>query len=253
MAESEKRFARLRLYNVVMGAFHLAQGIAIVALSQPYAVQVTASWLNRRPGPAVYGDPQPYFQFDLGMAVALFLFFSAAAHFIIAGPAYAKYVDGLKKNRNYFRWMEYAFSSSLMVVLIASLVAITDIAALIAIFGVNMSMILFGWLQEKYEEPGKPDWTPFIFGCVAGIFPWLAIADYLWGPGASDMTPTFVYWIFVSMFVFFNSFAINQVLQYKQVGKWRDYLFGEAAYVFLSLSAKSLLAWLVFANVLIPQ
>lgn len=253
MATGEARFKRLRFYNAVMGLFHLLQGAAIVALSEPYAVQVTASWLNRRPGPGVYGDPQPYFRFDLGMAVALFLFFSAAAHFIIAGPAFATYVDGLKKNRNYFRWVEYAFSSSLMVVLIASIVSITDIAALIGIFGANASMILFGWLMEKYEQPGRPDWTAFIFGCVAGIFPWLAIADYLWGPGASDMTPSFVYWIFVSMFVFFNSFAVNQVLQYKQVGKWKDYLFGESSYVFLSLAAKSLLAWLVFANVLIPQ
>lgn len=253
MDAGDKRFKRLRVYNVVMGFFHLLQGAAIVALSEPYAVQVTASWLNRRPGPGVFSDPQPYFQFDLGTWVAVFLFLSAAAHFIIAGPAYARYVEGLKQNHNYFRWVEYALSSSLMVVLIASLVSITDIAALIAIFGANASMILFGWLMEKYEQPGKPDWTAFIFGCIAGIFPWLAIADYLWGPGASDMTPTFVYWIFVSMFVFFNSFAINQVLQYRQVGKWRDYLFGEAAYVFLSLSAKSLLAWLVFANVLIPQ
>ncbi len=253
MAKDEKRFKRLRIYNLVMGFFHLLQGVAIVALAEPYAVQVTASWLDQRPGPGVYADPQPYFRFDLGIGVALFLFFSAAAHFVIAGPAYAKYVDGLKRNRNYYRWIEYAFSSSLMVVLIASLVSITDIAALIAIFGVNTSMILFGWLMEKYEDPGTPDWTAFIFGCIAGIFPWLAIADYLWGPGASDMTPAFVYWIFVSMFVFFNSFAINQVLQYRQVGKWRDYLFGEASYVFLSLSAKSLLAWLVFANVLIPQ
>lgn len=155
-------------------------------------------------------------------------------------------------NRNYFRWAEYAFSSSLMVVLIASLVSITDIAALIGIFGANMSMILFGWLMEKYERPGKPDWTAFVFGCVAGLFPWIAIADYLWGPGESDMTPSFVYLIFVSMFVFFNSFAVNQVLQYKQVGKWGDYLFGEASYVLLSLAAKSVLAWLVFANVLIP-
>jgi hypothetical protein len=54
------------------------------------------------------------------------------------------------------------------------------------------------------------------------------------------------------MFLFFNSFAINMVLQYKQVGKWRDYLFGETTYVALSLVSKSLLAWLVFANVLIP-
>lgn len=253
MVADEKGFKRLRVYNLVMGLFHLLQGAAIVALSKPYAVQVTASWLNRRPGPGVYSDPQPYFQFDLGLWVAVFLFFSAAAHFIIAGPAYARYVEGLRQNRNYFRWMEYALSSSLMVVLIASLVSITDIAALVGIFGANMSMILFGWLMEKYEQPGKPDWTAFIFGCVAGIFPWIAIADYLWGPGASDMTPSFVYGIFVSMFLFFNSFALNQVLQYKQVGKWKDYLFGEAGYVFLSLAAKSLLAWLVFANVLIPQ
>jgi len=240
MADQEPRFKRLRIYNIVMGLFHLLQGAAIVALAEPYAVQVTASWLNDRPGPGVFSNPQPYFKFDLGMGVALFLFFSAAAHFIIAGPAFKGYVDGLKKNRNYYRWIEYAFSSSLMVVLIASLVSITDIAALIAIFGANASMILFGWLMEKYEQPGKPDWTAFIFGCIAGVFPWLAIADYLWGPGASDLTPSFVYWIFVTMFIFFNSFALNQVLQYKQVGKWRDYLFGEAAYVFLSLTAKSL-------------
>lgn len=253
MAENEMRFRRLRFYNLVMGFFHLAQGAAIVALSESYKIPVTAQWLNTRPGPGVFSQPQLYFTFELGYAVALFLFFSAAAHFIIAGPAYKGYVAGLKRNRNYYRWIEYSFSASLMVVLISALVGISDVAALVAIFGVNAMMILFGLLMEKYEQPGKPDWTAFIFGCIAGAVPWIVIADYLWGPGASDLTPTFVYWIFVSMFLFFNSFAVNQVLQYKRVGKWKDYLFGEAAYVFLSLTAKSLLAWLVFANVLVPQ
>ncbi len=253
MTDIEPRFRRLRLYNVVMGFFHLVQGTVLLALAEPYAVPVTAQWMNTRPGPGIFSQPQLYFEYDLGYAVVLFLFISATAHFVIAIPAFKGYIAGLKQNRNYYRWIEYAFSSSLMVVLISSLVGITDIAALIAIFGVNAMMILFGLLMEKYEEPGKPDWTPFVFGCIAGVFPWLAIADYLWGPGASDLTPTFVYWIFASMFLFFNSFAVNQVLQYKQVGKWKDYLFGEAVYVFLSLTAKSLLAWLVFANVLIPQ
>jgi len=40
-------------------------------------------------------------------------------------------------------------------------------------------------------------------------------------------------------------------LQYKQVWRWRDYLFGEKVYIILSLTAKALLAWQVFANVLI--
>jgi hypothetical protein len=253
MPENESRFTRLRIYNVVMGFFHLAQGVAIVALSEPYAVPVTASWMNQRPGPGVYSEPQLYFTYELGYGVALFLFLSALAHFIIAGPAFKQYVAGLKQSRNYYRWIEYSISSSVMIVLISSLVGITDIAALTAIFGVNAMMILFGLLTEKYEQPGNPNWTSFIFGCLAGIVPWIAISDYLWGPGASDMTPNFVYVIFGTMFVLFNSFAINMILQYKQVGKWRNYLFGESAYVFLSLTAKSLLAWLVFANVLIPQ
>jgi hypothetical protein len=251
-AEVESRFKRLRLYNIVMGFFHVAQGAAIVALSQSYAVPVTAQWMNTRPGSGIFSPAQPYFEYQLGPAVALFLFFSAAAHFLIAGPLFAKYVAGLKENRNYYRWIEYSLSSSLMVVLIAGLVGITDIAALVSIFGVNAMMVLFGLLMEKYEQPGNPNWLSFIFGSIAGIVPWIAIADYLWGPGASDLTPSFVYVIFVFMFLFFNSFAINMVLQYKQVGKWRDYLFGETTYVALSLVSKSLLAWLVFANVLIP-
>lgn len=66
------------------------------------------------------------------------------------------------------------------------------------------------------------------------------------------LTPTFVYWISVSIFVFFSCFALNMVLQYKQVGKWRDYLYGERAYIILSLVAKSLLAWQVFGGTLRP-
>jgi hypothetical protein len=59
--------------------------------------------------------------------------------------------------------------------------------------------------------------------------------------------------IYVSLFVFFNVFAVNMVLQYKQIGRWRDYVFGEKAYIVLSLVAKSLLAWQVFFGTLQPS
>jgi hypothetical protein len=112
-------------------------------------------------------------------------------------------------------------------------------------------MILFGALQEKYEKPGHRGWLPFWFGSFAGIIPWIAVVIYVIAPGVSASPPGFVYGIIVSLFVFFNCFAVNMVLQYKQVGKWRDYLFGEKVYIILSLTAKSLLAWQVFANVLV--
>jgi hypothetical protein len=70
--------------------------------------------------------------------------------------------------------------------------------------------ILFGWLQEQYEQPGEA-WLPFVFGCIAGIVPWLAIGVYLLAPESTSggEPPGFVYAIFVSLFVFFNVFALK--------------------------------------------
>ena len=69
--------------------------------------------------------------------------------------------------------------------------------------------------------------------------------------GGGSGVPTFVYGIFVSLFLFFNCFALNQWLQYRGRGRWADYLFGERVYIWLSISAKSVLAWQVFANTLV--
>lgn len=142
-----------------------------------------------------------------------------------------------------------------MIVLIAAIVGITDIAALLAMFGVNTSMILFGWLQEKYETPGSGGWLPFIFGCIAGAVPWLIILIYVVAPGSASEVepPAFVYGIIISLFVFFNCFALVQWLQYKKVGKWSNYLRGERTYIVLSLVAKSALAWQIFSGTLVPS
>ena len=160
---------------------------------------------------------------------------------------------GLLAHRNYFRWVEYSISSSVMIVLIAQICGISDAAALIAIFGVNASMILFGWLQEKYEEPGSGGWLPFIFGCIAGITPWLALVIYIFSIGGASNTkaPAFVFGIVISLFLLFNTFAVVQFLQYKKIGKWSDYLRGEKTYITLSLIAKSALAWQIFASTLV--
>jgi len=64
--------------------------------------------------------------------------------------------------------------------------------------------------------------------------------------------PAFVYAIVPTLFVFFNIFAINMVLQYKKVGPWKDYLFGERVYIILSLLAKSVLCWLIWTGTLAP-
>jgi hypothetical protein len=75
---------------------------------------------------------------------------------------------------------------------------------------------------------------------------------HLWGNSLGLNPPNFVYMIVFIYFFMFNIFAVNMVLQYKGVGRWRDYLYGERAYIILSFVAKSVLAWLVFIGVFSP-
>ena len=131
-----------------------------------------------------------------------------------------------------------------------------DLSSLILIFSLNGMMNLFGLMMELHnQKTEKTNWTSFIFGCIAGIVPWITIYLYFSGAVASvgDVIPKFVYGILISIFVFFNIFAINMLLQYKKVGKWKNYLFGEMMYIVLSLVAKSALAWQIFSGTLRPQ
>lgn len=245
---------RLRKVNVFAGTLHCAQMIAVLALSNDFALPITATYMSGPPG-STFAVPVTLFETPVGLTVAIFLGLSALAHFVVASPQFfGRYRAGLAQQRNYFRWVEYAVSSSVMIVLIAQVTGVTDVAAIISIFGVNAAMILFGWLQEKYETPGNGGWVPFIFGCIAGIVPWVVLSFYVFsiGGGGETSAPAFVYGIVFTIFLFFNSFALVQWLQYKRVGKWSDYLVGEHTYITLSLIAKSALAWQIFANTLMP-
>jgi len=250
----EDKLKKLHTMNIYAMFLHLISGVLMVVLSTGLKVPVTASFLHFDVlTQTLVPQLSTLFSIKLGLLVASFLFMSAIAHFLIAFPFNKFYDENLKKHINIARWVEYAFSSSVMIVVISLLVGISDIATLIVIMFLNAMMILFGWMMELHNQTTeKTNWTSFIFGCIAGIGPWIAVAIYLASPGSISNPPTFVYWIFVSIFIFFNIFAINQVLQYKKVGKWADYLYGERAYIILSLVAKSLLAWQVFAGTLRP-
>ena len=249
MADATSRLASLRPYNLAAGCLHLLQALLILVLANSFSLPVRATYLTGPPGPHVGQQPAVLFNLGFGGTIAAFFGLSALAHFFVVGPGWSRFQAQILQKRNPFRWIEYSLSSSIMIVLIAMLVGISDVAALVALIGVNGSMIGFGWMQERYERPGA-GLGPFWIGCLTGIIPWLAIAVYLVGPSADQHPPGFVYGIFFSLFAFFNCFALNQYLQYKQIGKWKNYLFGERVYVSLSLTAKSLLAWQIFASTL---
>lgn len=251
-ASLRMKLTGLRRWNGAMAVLHFAQGAALLALASSFSLPVTSSFLRMDAvTDKLVAAPDELFRLRIGPLVAAFVFVSAVAHSALASPwLHRWYERNVSRGINPARWIEYSLSSSLMMVVIAMLVGIYDIASLLLIFALNATMILFGWLMELHNQSTRrTNWTAFWFGCFAGAAPWIAVAIYL--AGAAD-PPGFVYGIFASLFVFFNVFALNMLLQYRRLGRWRDYLYGERVYMLLSLTAKSALAWQVFAGTLQP-
>lgn len=258
----EIKLKKLKKFNLIMGLLHLIQAIIMFFLASnviqtiaEFQPSITQNYLSFDTATQSL-EPASRVIFDLpfGILVGCFLLVSAIAHGIIVLNS-KTYFSDLEKGINKFRWFEYAISSSIMIVLISTLFGIYDIASLVLIFLVNASMNFFGLVMEQLNvgrEKKNVNWGPFVWGSFAGIAPWIAILIYMLGSGNFSMVPWFVWAIVGTYFVAFNTFPINMVLQYKGIGKWKDYLYGERVYIVLSLVAKTVLAWLVFFGAMQP-
>jgi len=259
-------FPYLRRFNGVMAGLHFVQAVLMLVmglvitnirefkLPVDYYFQSFDTQTMR-----LFVDSDTIGSIPIGVLVSVFLFLSAIAHLLVVLPRVNNFYNSrLKMGINYFRWFEYALSSSVMIVIISMLFGARDIATIVAIVGLNATMNLLGLAMEVHNQTtAKTNWTTFIIGSFAGAIPWAVILLYFLGsavktPGVLEQVPWFVYAIFGTYFVLFNLFPVNMVLQYRKIGRYSDYLYGERGYIVLSLVAKSLLAWLVFAGTLQP-
>ncbi|MEX2182859.1 MAG: heliorhodopsin HeR [Chloroflexota bacterium] len=258
----------LRRWNRFLTVAHGAQFLVMIAISSTAAlfepvVPTVRPIIENGQFTGIEPSSVTLLSIPLAWVIATFFLMSAIAHAAAGWFLRDRYEAWLARGMNPLRWIEYAFSSTVMIVAIAYISYIVEFPALVAIAAANASMNLFGWLMEsanegRLEAGQRVDWKPFIFGCIAGIAPWIGIFSILGaysfqeGLPAEAGIPGFVYLIIGSLFVAFNIFAITMVLQYRKVGRWRDYLYGEKTYMVLSLVAKSLLAWQVWSGTLRP-
>lgn len=253
---SSQSFSKLRKFNVIMGSLHFVQ--ATIMLIAGFTLQ---AFKDFSVDIKILTVDYPFNSIDetfftlgtVGPIVAGFLYFSALAHFLVSGPFYKWYKINLQKKMNPIRWFEYALSSSFMIFLMAVLFGIKEFWILFLIFVLNAMMNLFGHMMELHNQyTKKTNWTGYIYGWIAGLAPWVVITAVFASAMKAGNAPWFVPIIFVVELILFMSFAFNMLLQYLKVGPWKDYAFGERVYIILSLVAKTLLAWLVFAGVLQP-
>ena len=239
-----------------MGFLHLIQGVLIIVISNDTTYPIFPNFLTFDISTfSLKPDPTLFWELPFGPAVAVFFLLSATAHFILVSFGYKWNVRNLKKGMNPGRFYEYALSSSLMIVLISILVGIWDLGTISPLFGLKSTMNLFGVMTEYHNKnTERTNLTSLVFGSIAGIIPWIVIVIYFLSAinSADADPPGFVYVIIPTIFVFINIFSVNMVLQYKEVGPWKDYLFGEKVYIVQSLLGKTALAWQIFAGKLAP-
>ena len=196
--ESDISFEVLKKWNLRAGIVHLVQAVLMLLASQlvprirDFRLELTTAFQD-------YDDVQRKLvtnvkdigSVPIGPLVSVFLFMSAVAHLLVVSPMYFEtYCDDIRRGINRARWYEYALSSGLMIVLIAMLFGCRDLASLLLILAVNACMNLFGLMMEVVNQyTTSTDWTPFWFGCFAGLWPWIVALMYFLGGGNYDKIP----------------------------------------------------------------
>ena len=162
------------------------------------------------------------------------------------------YTRVVKAKNNYFRWIEYSITSTMMVYIIAFTAGLKDTNSYILLFATNVSMIATGQMVEEAVRDGKNWQLPMMVGFLLLCFEFYVIARDFWNrleqvdsfikrfPQAPDGIPGWVNAMIIVLFLLFSSFGFISLWgaynneQYESI---------EKLYLIFSLGAKATLGF----------
>jgi len=199
--------------------------------------QITASWVSTESGNVDIKTLQG----------ALISFFLITGSFHLFYYLSGKKEDGvynkvIENKNNYFRWIEYSITSTLMLYIIALTSGVKDTSIYMTLFSMNVSMIYTGQLVEVAARDGG-DWkTPMILGFLLLFSEFSVIARAFWqrldqvnsylknninDPLTSGQTiPSWLNAMIIILFLFFSCFGFISLYgaynntPYESIEKW---------------------------------
>jgi hypothetical protein len=251
----------LKRLNLIAAVLYGLQAILILVLSnsQSGAKTINTSFLSsdklstQTSGHASLVQATHHlFDLNLAYVVAAFLLIGLISNFLLATRYRKNYEADLKRKTIRARWVEYALTAGIMMSAIALVAGVFELSLLLMIFGTTLLMGLLALVTESNTQATKKvNWLSYWLGLAAGVLPWIIVIIYLWGAHVyNNGLATYVYWIVISMLLLFASLIINRGFQYKKLGHWENYLFGERMYMILIFLAQSALAWQIFFGTL---
>lgn len=151
------------------------------------------------------------------------------------------------------RWVEYAMSASIMLVIISLLSGVRDVLTLSSVFGLCATTMIFGSYGDTYFFNNFNDYFihPILMGFVPYMFAWIPVTVQFI---RAENKPTFVFLIYFILLFLFSSFAVVQLWfvwrkqgSYSSLGETYVEMYDGAMHL-LSLVAKATLVLLVIGG-----
>jgi hypothetical protein len=199
----------------------------------------------------------------LKILVIVYFAFTTFFHVLYATDCFGTgaYTRALANRNNYFRWIEYAISSTIMTFLIAIVCGVKDLDAIILLVVMNIGMILTGQIVEAASGPNAKN-----IKIIATVIGWVLLAGIIFvffrsffaaladAKQNNYKVPTFVYYIIFPLVLWYASFGF--VALWAAFGKDQSvakYLKVEKAYIFLSLFSKLNLGYVLAFGLTRPK
>jgi hypothetical protein len=145
----------LQVFNRIAGATHLIQGIVLLLImNTDTTIPVVTRFFDQTGDDEIAPVSKVLFEFSVAIIAPIFLLLSAFAHLLISSPSYVRrYEQNIAKGINPVRWWEYAFSSSLMLVVLL-------------MFGglIELSTVVFVLISVFWRELFRGLWADFTSG-----------------------------------------------------------------------------------------
>ncbi|HKR82147.1 MAG TPA: heliorhodopsin HeR [Candidatus Saccharimonadales bacterium] len=246
----------LQRWNVWAAALLVVQAVAILVLSNAHNVAVTVNYLTANPlDGGMVAAVRRLFDFNIGYLVTLFLL-AAAVEYVLVTSVYRKqYEAELAEGINRIRWIHSAFVPSLVFLVVALLAGVYDLSSLLMIM--VLSAVLHGlasFIELRNKGKKATDWATGRWAILAGLMPFIVFIVYAVSTSIYGGTHllAYVYGLFGTLVLTFAGLGANYFLQRQGKGRWADYLFGERVYTIINVTAKTALAWQIFAGLLHP-
>ncbi len=254
---AKTQITNLQKWHRVLAVIYAAQGLLVLLLSAHHDAPVKASYLVRDSlsssvaGQTVWASAvHVIFNANLTYLLAAALFVATIINAIMSVKQLRykdKYEASVKKGAVPLRWLNFAVSGGLLLVLVALISGVYDISTLGLMLTLLAASAVFGLLTER--GGGRLSFVAAMAtATLTGLVP---ICYLMHGAIYGDGRLTgYVYGVVVVMLAYLVATMLTVYFHRQKIGRWSDVFFTEKTFLVRQLVVWTVLTWTLFVGLL---